>query len=581
MFISSAAFAGPMSTYVYEKTLTLPTTSTSSGLRGLHYVDNLLYAVQNGSKQIQVVNTISGTIMRTISHANHLVDVTADENGNIWAVDDVGTGAKLWYADGNDTALSAAFSLSTGRAYGVTRDGAGNFYVCDPDGPIAKYSSNGTLLDSVTSYGSYAIALSPDESDVYIGGDANSYYMLLKSVCTIDFATNLPTVVASHNLEAGIKSIDVDPDGNIFAAVRNTESIYIGENGVFNYASDGTLLHRWNAWDTETGVVRYDINWHESGANVLGVIYGVAVDSVSDRVYVAQNNVINGDSHVLVFKSATFQPGDANQDGRVDDEDAAILAENWLTTNSPTWQQGDFNEDGRVDDTDAAMMAANWMNTLGGASCVPEPGVLAILASGLLGLPVYLRRRRMLRKGENVNGKKVITLLLVLSATFVVLISQQTVLASGPYIFASFRGEDTADGLHLAYSYDGYEWTPLRDDQSFMTPTCGNDRLRDPEIIEGPDGVFHMVWTCATHGFGYTTSTDLMNWSPQRTIPVSVKIPGAENTWAPDLFYDDIRQQYQSFGHRYRHKRGVQTILHDDDRFRHVFRPADVLGPRP
>jgi len=81
--------------------------------------------------------------------------------------------------------------------------------------------------------------------------------------------------------------------------------------------------------------------------------------------------------------------------------------------------------------------------------------------------------------------------------------------------FASFRGNGE-DGLHLSYSKDGYEWTTLNNDKTFLKPTVGESVLmRDPCVIYGPDKKFHMVWTSGwnEHGIGYANSTDLVNWS--------------------------------------------------------------------
>ena len=62
------------------------------------------------------------------------------------------------------------------------------------------------------------------------------------------------------------------------------------------------------------------------------------------------------------------------------------------------------------------------------------------------------------------------------------------------YLFSYFVGQ--ADGLHLAYSRDGYQWTPIAEGQSLLVPQVGDDRLmRDPSICQGPDGIFHLVWT--------------------------------------------------------------------------------------
>ncbi|HEX7846845.1 MAG TPA: glycosyl hydrolase, partial [Chitinophagaceae bacterium] len=86
------------------------------------------------------------------------------------------------------------------------------------------------------------------------------------------------------------------------------------------------------------------------------------------------------------------------------------------------------------------------------------------------------------------------------------------------YMFSYFKNNGK-DGLHLAYSYDGFKWTALNKDQSFLRPVLSKDSLmRDPCIIRGADGKFHMVWTVSwnARGIGYASSPDLLNWSEQK-----------------------------------------------------------------
>ena len=113
------------------------------------------------------------------------------------------------------------------------------------------------------------------------------------------------------------------------------------------------------------------------------------------------------------------------------------------------------------------------------------------------------------------------------------------------YLFSYFVGQ--SDGLHLAYSYDGLKWTALNGGRPLMTPTVGKDRLlRDPSIVEGPDGTFHMVWTSSWTDriIGYASSRDLIHWSEQRALPVMEHEPEALNAWAPELFYDEPSRTY-------------------------------------
>ncbi len=117
------------------------------------------------------------------------------------------------------------------------------------------------------------------------------------------------------------------------------------------------------------------------------------------------------------------------------------------------------------------------------------------------------------------------------------------------YLFSYFIGNGQ-DGLHLSYSDNGFNFKELNNNNSFLTPTVGNDKLmRDPCIISGPDGEFHMVWTISWNerGIGYAHSKDLLNWSEQKYIPVMEYEPDAWNCWAPELFYDNDKEMYMIY----------------------------------
>ena len=114
------------------------------------------------------------------------------------------------------------------------------------------------------------------------------------------------------------------------------------------------------------------------------------------------------------------------------------------------------------------------------------------------------------------------------------------------YMFSYFKGNGE-DGLHLAYSEDGYKWTSLKNDTSFLTPEVGKDKLmRDPCIIKGGNGLYHMVWTVSwtDKGIGYASSKDLIHWSEQKFLPVMEHEQGTRNTWAPEITYDETNNEY-------------------------------------
>lgn len=113
------------------------------------------------------------------------------------------------------------------------------------------------------------------------------------------------------------------------------------------------------------------------------------------------------------------------------------------------------------------------------------------------------------------------------------------------YLFTGFH-EPADKGLRLLYSRDGYAWNEL--DTVLLQPAVGTQRvMRDPCIAQGPDGIFHLVWTSSWRGdkgFGYAHSKDLIHWSEQRLLPVMQHEPTTVNVWAPELFYDGDAQQF-------------------------------------
>ena len=132
---------------------------------------------------------------------------------------------------------------------------------------------------------------------------------------------------------------------------------------------------------------------------------------------------------------------------------------------------------------------------------------------------------------------------------FLLIFTVQCQKSKDVYLFSYFTGNGE-DGLHLAYSYDGFKWTALKNGHSFLQPQAGDDKLmRDPCIITGPDGTFHMVWTVSwkEKGIGYASSKDLIHWSEQKYIPVMEHEPDAENCWAPEIFYDDVKDRFLIF----------------------------------
>ena len=123
-------------------------------------------------------------------------------------------------------------------------------------------------------------------------------------------------------------------------------------------------------------------------------------------------------------------------------------------------------------------------------------------------------------------------------------LSPSTLPAKDIYVSTSFH-EPATEGLRFIYSEDGVTWDSIQG--VFLRPMVGRQKvMRDPSIVKGPDGVFHLVWTSSwrgDRGFGHSSSKDLIHWTSQRFIQTGMDTTTV-NTWAPELFYDDVRRQY-------------------------------------
>lgn len=137
---------------------------------------------------------------------------------------------------------------------------------------------------------------------------------------------------------------------------------------------------------------------------------------------------------------------------------------------------------------------------------------------------------------------------LFLPFTFLLIVTQLAAQKDSVYLFCYFNGN--GDGLHYAYSEDGYKWKALFNDNVVLKPAISRDKLfRDPCIIKGADGLYHLVWTVswADRGIGYASSPDLIHWSAQRFIPVMMHEDLAHNAWAPEITYDQKKKRYMVY----------------------------------
>jgi signal transduction histidine kinase len=149
------------------------------------------------------------------------------------------------------------------------------------------------------------------------------------------------------------------------------------------------------------------------------------------------------------------------------------------------------------------------------------------------------------RPGDGTVGGRIKDFRIYVGDDLVTGLKQDTRLPATCYLQCYFinGGED---GLHLAYSLNGYRWDAMNHGKSVLKPEVGAQIMRDPSLTRGPDGTFHLVWTAAWNGnyIGHATSSDLVHWSLQNIIPVMTNQPEVIHCWAPELFWDAARQEF-------------------------------------
>jgi signal transduction histidine kinase len=156
--------------------------------------------------------------------------------------------------------------------------------------------------------------------------------------------------------------------------------------------------------------------------------------------------------------------------------------------------------------------------------------------------------RYLPRQGSDTAGGRIRDYRVYVGDNLVDVTVTDNILPKDGFLFGYFTGNGE-DGLHLAFSLNGYRWDPLNYGQSLLRPEVGEKLMRDPCIVPGPDGTFHMVWTAGWSGnyIGYAFSKDLIYWSEQKAIPVMTNQPGTQNCWAPEIYWDGAAGHFLLF----------------------------------
>jgi hypothetical protein len=120
------------------------------------------------------------------------------------------------------------------------------------------------------------------------------------------------------------------------------------------------------------------------------------------------------------------------------------------------------------------------------------------------------------------------------------------------YLYSYFQDGAAGEsaGTFLLISNDGISWYYCNNSKPIITPTIGSAKLmRDPCLFYAADGTFHLVWTTGWTGqeIGYASSKDLITWSEQKALSVMSDYPNTAMCWAPEIFYNDLKQEYMIY----------------------------------
>jgi hypothetical protein len=95
------------------------------------------------------------------------------------------------------------------------------------------------------------------------------------------------------------------------------------------------------------------------------------------------------------------------------------------------------------------------------------------------------------------------------------------------------------NAIGLLYSVDGFHWRGIG--RGF-----GTARGRDPEMLQAPDGTFHLVWTSghvSDKAFYYSHSKDLLIWSEPKRVEIMAK-QNALDLASPHIYYNEARRNF-------------------------------------
>jgi formylglycine-generating enzyme len=294
-----------------------------------------------------------------------------------------------WY-----DALRFANWLSNGQGSGSTESGP---YTLTGTGPTWTVSTPSASQRATwaNSFGKHWVLTSVNElykSLYYKGGGTSAGYWHYGNRSDTAPASEAPSGSANAaNVYSGstgfafTHSFSQDPSFNYLTDV----GAYYNCSGPYGTFDQEGPVTQWSDYYYSDRALAYGGGWWYSGNYFMGYNAGAAVLRSNDTTL-----------PYMGFRVACIglgsMPGDANNDGKVDIADLAIVLTNF-DHSGMAWSQGDFDHSGTVDIADLSSLLTNFDKTFAaspGLAAVPEPSTVALLVAALLAPAAYAKSRR-------------------------------------------------------------------------------------------------------------------------------------------------------------------------------------------
>lgn len=129
----------------------------------------------------------------------------------------------------------------------------------------------------------------------------------------------------------------------------------------------------------------------------------------------------------------------------------------------------------------------------------------------------------------------------------------------GKYLFVYFTGNgEGQERIRFAVSEDGYNFTPLNNNEAVITQHKGKKCVRDPYVLKGQDAYYYIVGTdmrCeegweSNHALVTWRSEDLINWTDETIIDIQSlggEFTNTTRAWAPQAIWHEEKQTYMLY----------------------------------